>query len=144
MACLGWSQVSFLAAMRHYFLVFHIFSSNFCSFLYGFFIIEPYRTACYAKNTSEKVRRVMQSRGSAGIPLTTNPPFGYKKSSEDKNRWIIRPCRSARKGRRSHPDGEIPLQVAEGGALLFVSLSPPCGRSGGDRSSPPLPGRTAA
>ena len=43
----------------------------------------------HAKNTSDKVRRVMQSRGSAGIPLTTNPPFGYKKSSEDKNRWII-------------------------------------------------------
>lgn len=31
----------------------------------------------------------MQSRGSAGIPLTTNPPFGYKKSPEDKNKWIV-------------------------------------------------------
>lgn len=43
----------------------------------------------HAKNTSDKVRRVMQSRGNAGIPLTTNPPYGYKKSSEDKNRWVI-------------------------------------------------------
>lgn len=43
----------------------------------------------HAKNTSDKVRRVMQSRGNAGIPLTTNPPFGYKKSSEDKNKWIV-------------------------------------------------------
>ncbi len=43
----------------------------------------------HAKNTSDKVRKVMQSRGNAGIPLTTNPPFGYKKSPEDKNRWII-------------------------------------------------------
>ena len=43
----------------------------------------------HAKNTSDKVRRVMQSRGNAGIPLTTNPPFGYKKSPEDKNRWIV-------------------------------------------------------
>lgn len=43
----------------------------------------------HAKNTSDKVRRVMQSRGNAGIPLTTNTPFGYKKSPEDKNRWIV-------------------------------------------------------
>ena len=43
----------------------------------------------YAKNTSDKVRRVMQSRGNAGIPLTTNAPFGYKKDPEDKNRWIV-------------------------------------------------------
>ena len=43
----------------------------------------------HAKNTSDKVRRVMQSRGNAGIPLTTNTPFGYKKDSEDKNRWIV-------------------------------------------------------
>lgn len=43
----------------------------------------------HAKNTSDKVRRVMQSRGNAGIPLTTNPPYGYKKSPEDKDKWIV-------------------------------------------------------
>ena len=43
----------------------------------------------HAKNTSDKVRRVMQSRGNAGIPLTTNLPFGYKKDPEDKNRWLV-------------------------------------------------------
>ncbi len=43
----------------------------------------------HAKNTSDKVRRVMQSRGNAGIPLTTNPPFGYKKDPEDKNKWLV-------------------------------------------------------
>lgn len=43
----------------------------------------------HAKNTSDKVRRVMQSRGNAGIPLTTNTPFGYRKDPEDKNRWIV-------------------------------------------------------
>ena len=43
----------------------------------------------HAKNTSDKVRRVMQSRGNAGIPLTTNAPFGYMKDPEDKNRWIV-------------------------------------------------------
>ena len=43
----------------------------------------------HAKNISDKVRRVMQSRGNAGIPLTTNPLFGYRKDPEDKNRWIV-------------------------------------------------------
>ena len=43
----------------------------------------------HAKNTSDKVRRVMQSRGNAGIPLTTSAPYGYKKAPEDKNRWIV-------------------------------------------------------
>ena len=43
----------------------------------------------HTKNTSDKVRRVMQSRGNTGIPLTTNVPYGYKKDPEDKNRWIV-------------------------------------------------------
>ena len=33
----------------------------------------------HAKNTSDKVRKVMQSKGMSGKPLTTNPPFGYMK-----------------------------------------------------------------
>lgn len=43
----------------------------------------------HAKNTSDKVRRVMQSRGNAGIPLTTNVPYGYKKDPMDKTRWMV-------------------------------------------------------
>ena len=31
----------------------------------------------------------MQSRGNAGIPLTTNAPYGYKKDPLDKSRWIV-------------------------------------------------------
>ena len=31
----------------------------------------------------------MQSRGNAGIPLTTSAPYGYKKTPEDKNRWVV-------------------------------------------------------
>lgn len=41
------------------------------------------------KNTSDKVRKVMQSKGMSGKPLTTNPPFGYMKSPENKDVWII-------------------------------------------------------
>ena len=41
------------------------------------------------KNTGTKVRRVMQRRDNARIPLTTNDPFGYKKLAEDNHRWKI-------------------------------------------------------
>lgn len=43
----------------------------------------------HAKNTSDKVRKVFQSKGKSGKPLTTNPPFGYMKSPNDKYQWII-------------------------------------------------------
>ena len=43
----------------------------------------------HAKNTSDKVKRVLQSRGNAGIPLTTNLPYGYMKSPEDRTKWEI-------------------------------------------------------
>ncbi len=43
----------------------------------------------HAKNTSDKVRRVMQSKGMSGKPLTTNPPFGYMKSPDDKDMWLV-------------------------------------------------------
>lgn len=31
----------------------------------------------HAKNTSQKVRNVFKNKGNSGVPLTTNPPFGY-------------------------------------------------------------------
>ena len=43
----------------------------------------------HAKNTSDKVRRVFKSKGESGKPLTTNPPYGYMKSPDDKYQWII-------------------------------------------------------
>lgn len=43
----------------------------------------------HAKNTSDKVRKVMQSKGISGKPLTTNPPFGYMKSPDNKDEWIV-------------------------------------------------------
>lgn len=43
----------------------------------------------HAKNTSDKVRKVMQNKGMSGKHLTTNPPFGYMKSPDDKEQWII-------------------------------------------------------
>ena len=43
----------------------------------------------HAQNTSQKVRNVFKSKGMSSAPLTTNPPFGYLKDPEDKNRWIV-------------------------------------------------------
>ena len=43
----------------------------------------------HAKNTSDKVRKVFKSKGESGKPLTSNPPFGYMKSPDNKYQWII-------------------------------------------------------
>ena len=38
----------------------------------------------YAKDTSKKIRAVMKSKGEAGEPLCTNPPYGYMKDPDNK------------------------------------------------------------
>ena len=43
----------------------------------------------HAKNTSQKVRNVFKNKGMSGVPLTTNPPFGYMKNPDDKKEWMI-------------------------------------------------------
>lgn len=43
----------------------------------------------YAKDTSKKIRAVFKTKGNSGKHLTTNPPFGYIKDSNDKEKWII-------------------------------------------------------
>lgn len=43
----------------------------------------------YAKDTSKKIKAVFKAKGEAGKPLATIPPYGYLKSSEDKNKWIV-------------------------------------------------------
>lgn len=43
----------------------------------------------HAKNTSQKVRNVFKNKGMAGVPLTTNPPFGYMKNPDNTKEWII-------------------------------------------------------
>ncbi len=39
----------------------------------------------HAKNTSQKVRNVFKNKGMSGVPLTTNPSFGYEKNPNAKN-----------------------------------------------------------
>ena len=43
----------------------------------------------HAKNTSQKVRNVFKNKGMSGVPLTTNPPFGYMKNPDNTKEWII-------------------------------------------------------
>lgn len=43
----------------------------------------------HAKNTSQKVRNVFRSKGMSGVPLTTNPPFGYMKNPDNLKEWMI-------------------------------------------------------
>ena len=46
----------------------------------------------HAKNTSQKVRNVFRNKGMSGAPLTTNPPYGYRKGPESTKQnvqWIV-------------------------------------------------------
>ena len=43
----------------------------------------------YARDTSKKIRAVFKAKGNSGKHLTTNPPFGYKKDPNDREKWII-------------------------------------------------------
>lgn len=43
----------------------------------------------YAKDTSKKIKAVFKAKGEAGKPLATVPPYGYLKSSEDKDKWVV-------------------------------------------------------
>ena len=46
-------------------------------------------TFSYARDCSKKIKAVFKAKGQSGKPLTTIPPYGYKKSEKDKNVWEI-------------------------------------------------------
>lgn len=48
----------------------------------------------YAADTSEKIRAVVQAKAKAGERVTTNPPYGYLKDSNNPKNWIIDPVAS--------------------------------------------------
>ncbi|WLD86951.1 hypothetical protein QU660_01120 [Stomatobaculum sp. F0698] len=43
----------------------------------------------HARDTSREIRVVNKSKGSRGIPLTTNVPYGYMKNPDDPTRWLV-------------------------------------------------------
>ena len=48
----------------------------------------------YATDTSKKIRAVVQAKAKAGERVTTNPPYGYLKDSNNPKNWIIDPVAS--------------------------------------------------
>lgn len=48
----------------------------------------------YAADTSKKIRAVVQSKARAGERVTTNPPYGYLKDSDNPKNWIVDPVAS--------------------------------------------------
>lgn len=51
--------------------------------------IKNYVNVWFARNTSKKIRAVFKSKGNSGKHLLPNPPFGYIKDRNDKDKWII-------------------------------------------------------
>lgn len=43
----------------------------------------------YARDTSKKIKAVFKAKGMAGRPLSPIAPYGYKKSEQDKDQWVI-------------------------------------------------------
>ncbi len=43
----------------------------------------------YARDCSKKIKAVFKSKGQAGKPIASTPPYGYKKSDADKNIWEV-------------------------------------------------------
>jgi DNA invertase Pin-like site-specific DNA recombinase len=43
----------------------------------------------YARDTSKKIKAVAHAKGNAGKPLSYNAIYGYKKSPDDKNVWLV-------------------------------------------------------
>lgn len=57
--------------------------------LNDFLPIQDWFNEMHAKNTSQKVRAVLKSKGESGISLANNVPYGYKKDEIDKTKWVI-------------------------------------------------------
>lgn len=57
--------------------------------LNDFLPIQDWFNEMHAKNTSQKVRAVLKSKGESGISLANNVPYGYKKDENNKTKWVI-------------------------------------------------------
>lgn len=80
----------------------------------------------HAKNTSQKVRNVFKNKGNSGVPLTTNPPFGYMKNPNNPSEWLIDEPAAAvvRKIFALCIQGYGPTQIAK--KLKALEIMTPC------------------
>ena len=68
----------------------------------------------YARDTSRKTKAVFQAKGNSGRHLTNNAVYGYRKSPDDKNIWLIDPQAAAvvRRIFQMTIEGKGPYQIA--------------------------------
>jgi len=43
----------------------------------------------YSRDFSRKMRSTLQTKGRKGIPLSSRPPYGYRKDPNDHTRWLV-------------------------------------------------------
>jgi hypothetical protein len=69
----------------------------------------------FAKDTSRKIKAVAHAKGNAGKPLSYNAIYGYKKSPDDKNVWLVDEDAAAvvRRIFKMALDGMGPYQIAK-------------------------------
>ncbi|MDR1247158.1 MAG: recombinase family protein [Clostridiales Family XIII bacterium] len=79
----------------------------------------------YARDCSRKVKAVAKSKGQSGKPLSANPPYGFIKDPEDKNRWLIEdyPASIVRRIFAMTIDGMGPFEIAQ--ALIADKVERP-------------------
>jgi hypothetical protein len=68
----------------------------------------------YARDTSRKVKTVLHAKGKSGKHMTNAAVYGYKKSSDDKNLWLIddEAAGVVRRVFEMTVDGKGPYQIA--------------------------------
>jgi DNA invertase Pin-like site-specific DNA recombinase/predicted metal-binding protein len=68
----------------------------------------------YARDTSRKIKTVLHARGNDGKHMTNSALYGYRKSPDDKNKWIVDPEAAAvvRRIFRMTIEGKGPFQIA--------------------------------
>ncbi len=69
----------------------------------------------YARDTSKKIKSTFQAKGNAGKHVASSPPYGYMKSPEDKEKWIVDEEASVivRRIFRMTMEGYGPYQIAQ-------------------------------
>ena len=69
----------------------------------------------YLRDCSRKITAVLQAKGKEGKPITSNPPYGFVKDTEDKNHWLVdeEAAEVVRKIFRLTVEGMGPYQIAK-------------------------------
>ena len=69
----------------------------------------------YLRDCSRKITAVLRAKGKEGKPITSNPPYGYVKSPDDKNLWLVdeEAAEVVKKIFRLAVEGMGPFQIAK-------------------------------